>query len=385
MGVDRLPLTLASAGAATASPRGLRAGALLALWAFVSVLSVGPTYLHYLAQRQPVPWSRLFSEVTGWYLWVLVFPLVLWAVRRFPLDGRRWRVSLAGHLLIGSGVAVLYGLLALLKSQAIFAFTTGNPDADLLTLLPGYVLGGFQFYLLIYWMLAAAVFAVDYYRKYRQREMEALELEARLSRAHLQMLKMQLEPHFLFNTLNAISALLHSEPEKADRMVGLLGDLLRSSLRESSGQEATLADELELLRHYLEIEEVRFGKRLVVAVQAEPEALAAAVPTMMLQPIVENCIRHGLDSRSGTLTIEVTAREQARTRLEIRVLDDGPGFQEPVADALSRGIGLSNTSARLQSLYGPHQELELGNRAGGGASVTISIPLRPLEKEEATA
>ena len=353
----------------------VRGGVLLALWVFVSLLSVGPSYLHYLAERQPVPWSRLFSEMTGWYLWVLVFPLILWAARRFPLDGRTWRTSLPIHLLIGSVVAVLYGVLVLLKNQAIFIALTGDTDPHLLSLVPGYLIGGFQFYLLIYSMLAAMVFAVDYYRMYRERELRAIELEGRLSKAHLQMLKMQLEPHFLFNTLNAISALLHREPEKADRMVGLLGDFLRASLHGSNRQETALRQELELLEHYLEIEEVRFGDRLTVNWDIQQGALQASVPALLLQPLIENSIRHGIDAQDGKLTIEIAAR-RGGDRLEIQVTDNGPGFPEPTETVLSRGIGISNTVARLRRLYNDEHTFELRNRETGGAVVSISIPLR---------
>ena len=357
-------------------PLRLRVGLLLGIWVLISLLSAGPTYLHYLAQGQAVPWSRLFSEVTGWYLWAPLFPLIVWAGRRFPLGGDRRRLSLSMHLLIGSVVAVLYGVLVLLKNQLIFLVLTGEADPHLMSLVPGYLLGGFQFYLVIYGLLVTGVHAVDYYRKYREREFTALELEARLSKAHLQMLKMQLEPHFLFNTLNAISALIHAEPDKAERMVGLLGDFLRSSLRGSSQQEVALEEEVEILGHYLEIQEARFGRRLVVNVDIASEVRSAAVPALILQPLVENSIRHGLDAGRGDLTVRIVARRIHGDRLELSVSDDGPGFPEPVETAITKGIGLSNTQARLDRLYGANSGLDLRNAYSGGAVVATVFPLR---------
>ena len=357
----------------------------LTAWVLISLLSVVPSYLHYVSEGQTVPWSRLFSEVTGWYLWALLLPLILWAARRFPLGSGSWKLNLPVHFLIGATVAVIYGILVLLKNQAVFLVVTGSSSPHFLSQVSGYLIGGFQFYVVIYGTLVAAVHAVDYYRKFREREVKALELEASLSQAHLQMLKMQLEPHFLFNTLNAISALLHKEPEKADRMVSLLSEFLRTSLRGSGRQEVTLEEEIGILEHYLEIEETRFGERLSVSLDVAPELLEAAVPALMLQPVVENSIRHGLDNGAGSLSVWITARPQGPDRLRLVVADDGPGFPEPVEDAFLRGIGLSNTRARLRRLYGRGQAFELANAESGGARVTATIPRHRLEARNQVA
>jgi len=290
-------------------------------------------------------------------------------------------MNLTIHLLMGSAVAILYGLLVLLKTQTVLLLQTGSTQPQLASLVSGYLFGDFLLYLMIYGMLVSGVHVVDHHREHREREIKSLELEARLSKAQTQVLKSQFEPHFLFNALNAISALVHKQPDAADRTVGHLGNFLRSSLNGSGRQETTLEEEIEVLAHYLEIQSVRFGERLAISLEVEPSVRTAAVPTLILQPIVENSIRHGLESRQGHLTLRISARKQGGDRLELRVQDDGPGFPEPIEVALDSGVGLSNTLARLNSLYGPQGALHLGNRDLGGAVVTTSLPLRQVERD----
>jgi LytS/YehU family sensor histidine kinase len=213
--------------------------------------------------------------------------------------------------------------------------------------------------------------ALDYYGKYRERELRAAQLESGLTRAHLQLLKSQLHPHFLFNTLNAISSLIHTDVESADRVIARLGDLLRLALDDFGAQEAPLARELEVVRSYLEIEQARLGPRLKVRVHADPDVGEALTPTFLLQPLVENAIRHGVAPRAGPGRVDVRAwREHDRLCLEVR--DDGPGISpEP-----GRGVGLSNTRARLQHLYGVEQRLDVRNDPCGGCVATVTMPFR---------
>ena len=229
--------------------------------------------------------------------------------------------------------------------------------------------------MLTYWAILGVSLAVDYYRKYRERELRASQLETRLAEAQLQVLKMQLHLHFLFNTLHAISTLMHRDVEAAERMLTRLSDLLRHSFESVGVQEVSLKQELEFLDRYVEIEKVRFGDRLAVEISVDPELLDARVPNLILQPLVENAIRHGIASRAAGGRIEIEVRRD-NGMLDLEIRDNGPGL--PAGDDGSEGIGgigLANTRARLKQLYGARHRFELSEAAGGGLAVNLTIPL----------
>ncbi|HEX8246736.1 MAG TPA: histidine kinase [Pyrinomonadaceae bacterium] len=209
--------------------------------------------------------------------------------------------------------------------------------------------------------------AAFYYRRYHERS-------AQLARARLQTLQMQLQPHFLFNTLNTISELVHRDAKAADRTIARLGDLLRLALETENLPEVTLRQELEFLEKYLEIEKTRFHDRLTVGFRVAPETLDACLPSMILQPLLENAIRHGIASRPGAGKIDISA-ERLDGMLELRV-SDGGGIANSETGDLPEGIGLSNTRARLRQLYGKRQALILHNSASGGLEVVLQIPFR---------
>jgi signal transduction histidine kinase len=353
-----------------------RGGVMVALWALLSLMSLVPAALQYVAEGQAVPWDRMWSEFLGWFLWVLLFPAILAAADRFPLERRRWVASLAWHLVIGSAVAVGYAVLVVVKNQLLFSLWTGDPIPRLFQMLPAFILGGFHVYFLVYWMIVAAVHAVDFASRYRERELSASRLEAQLSRAQLQMLKMQLDPHVLFNALNALAALVHRDPHGAERTIGLLSDFLRQSLSSSHRQEVLLEEELRFLDLYVEIEKTRFGERLRVARRVAPEVLTESVPNLILQPLVENAVRHGMRPGSTPLNIEITASPLDDDRLELRVCDDGRGLPDARHGPPREGVGLSNTRARLEQLYGSRQSFELRNGDQGGALARILLPRR---------
>ena len=200
------------------------------------------------------------------------------------------------------------------------------------------------------------------------RERKAARLETRLATAQLEVLKMQLQPHFLFNTLHAISALMYRDVESADRMVNRLSDFLRLTLDSSGVQEVTVKREMEYLDRYLEIEQVRFGDRLQVRREIDPDTLDLLVPNLALQPLSENAVRHGIAPRAAGGHIEITARRRGGS-LEIEVRDDGPG-----AGSIREGVGIANTRARLTQLYGPHARLDLGNASSGGFRTSLILP-----------
>jgi LytS/YehU family sensor histidine kinase len=225
----------------------------------------------------------------------------------------------------------------------------------------------------MYWIIVSVVQALTYYRRSQERERTAVELEARLAQARLQALRMQLHPHFLFNTLNAISTLVHKDPKAADEMIGNLSELLRVALDTSDQEQVTLRQELDFLNRYLEIQQVRFGERLRVTRQIDAAALDAHVPALILQPLVENAIRHGIEPVAAPGSIAIVAQREGQM-LHLTVRDSGAGAAN--AKEHQPGIGLTNTRARIQELYGTEARLLLNTASEGGWSVNLEIPFR---------
>lgn len=355
-----------------AGGRGPSGGALIALgFALLLGVSIVPSWIYYRALGHAVPWSRLTSESLSWALWAVLLPAVVWIARRFPVDRETWRWALPAHVGLGSLAVVTITALTLIKNQAVLAAQTGLFAPGFLSRLPEYLVTNFQAALVIYGGIVTAVHAYDGFRRLKERELAASRLEADLARAQLQVLKMQLEPHFLFNTLNAISALVHGNPDGAERMVVRLSELLRMSLSSAERDEVPLEEELRFLGVYLDIQKTRFGDRLRVKQEIPDAARTASVPTLLLQPLVENSIRHGLERRAAPLLITIRAT-RVGDRLRLEVEDDGPGL--PAQEDRRNGVGLANTRARLERLYGADHLLDLANRPEGGARVTMEVP-----------
>jgi LytS/YehU family sensor histidine kinase len=229
-------------------------------------------------------------------------------------------------------------------------------------------------------VLAGACLGLDVYRRYREREVIASALEAQLARAQLSALRAQLHPHFLFNALNTISALIPRDPSAADRMIERLGELLRRSLDAEGAAEVPLEEELRFLDGYLEIERARFRDRLAVTTRVDPGTMRARVPSLILQPLVENAIRHGVAPRAAPGSVEIRAEHEDGV-LRLVVKDDGPG--EPAPGGHTDGVGLANTRARLRRLYGASHRFQAGNAPGGGFEASVTIPFRTTGSEAA--
>jgi two-component system LytT family sensor kinase len=331
-------------------------------------------------------------NLLAFYLWALLTPLIARLARRYRLDRQHWPQSLIVHL----PASLLFPALHLCLYLPLVLLVGGVLPKEYPTFLSFFryhLFANLSVTVSIYWLVLIAINALDYYQSFRRAEVKASELRAQLAQAQLRALKMQLHPHFLFNTLNSISALLHRDAEAADRMVARLGDFLRLTLENSGDQEVTLEQEMEFLRCYLEIETVRFQDRLSVETEIEPQTLQARVPNLILQPLVENAIRHGISRQSapGRLAIRASRRNG---RLLLQVEDNGPGLlliseaDAPVpADLLARtfagGVGLANTRARLEHLYGADGHLELARATPRGMIVTLEIPfqLEPARSE----
>ena len=306
------------------------------------------------------------------FIWLAATPLVLWLSRRFPLDRHRWMTSILVHLVVGTLLSLL-----LLAVYVLITLALGM-DSGRQTFMQAFraqLVGGFHSELLTYLMVIGLTHGIDYYRKYRERELRALQLETRLAHAQLDALKMQLHPHFLFNTLNSISVLMSEDVVAARRMLTRMSELLRASLENVGRHEVSLREELDFLKNYLEIEQTRFHDRLAVRMEIEPGVLDARVPNLILQPLVENAIRHGVAPRAQQGLIEISAaREDGMVELKVR--DNGPGLQSNAPESLTKGIGLSNTQARLNQLYGERHRFELKDATGGGLEVVIAIPFQ---------
>jgi two-component system, LytTR family, sensor kinase len=319
--------------------------------------------LAYLSVGNPPRWSlTIRMSLVETYVWALLAPIVMALARRFPFTRATLGTSLPAHLLAGLVISFLKLVIDQVLRQALFGFST---YLLFTSLAPN---------LLFYWGIVAATHSFGYYRSSKDRELRASQLEARLAQARLQVLQMQLHPHFLFNTLNTISELVHEDPETADRMIAGLSDLLREVL--VSGQEPVhkvpLRRELEVLARYLEIQQARFGDRLQVEVAVDPGIGDGLVPHLLLQPIVENAIRHGLATRADAGRIHIAARRDA-AMLVLTVQDDGRGL-ERAEDAQREGVGLGNTRARLEALYGPAHRVTIEDAPRRGVIVTVAIP-----------
>jgi LytS/YehU family sensor histidine kinase len=314
---------------------------------------------------------RLIEEMTGAYGAMILVPGVIWIARRFRPDRAHWARYLSVHLIAVITFSALHTTLNALSRNLIFPLAgLGAYDYGIMRIryfmeLPNDVL--------IYVLIVAFVYLFDHYRATRDHEVRAAQLESRLAQAQLQNLRLQLQPHFLFNALNTISSIMYDDPRTADVMLGKLSDLLRHTLRAVPAQETTLEEELRVLGLYVDLMRARFEERLAVRIEVESGAERALVPQLILQPLVENAIRHGFDPVTSRREIDVRcARENGSLSLEVR--DHGPGLAVPAEVALRSGVGLSNTASRLAQLYGAAHRLELGNADGGGLRVSVVIP-----------
>jgi hypothetical protein len=316
----------------------------------------------------------LLLSLTLWWSWGIVTPLILWVDRQIPVSRKQLARRVLAHLLPSLLVTSLY-VYVLGVLRAAFGMNEWNGVLNI-RLLGDSLRGMFLWNWLIYWLILGAWQAHRYYDHYVASELRLERLERNFSEARLNALRMQLEPHFLFNALNTISSQVERDPKLARGMIEHLGDLLRLSLESKDRQEIPLAEEMAFLEHYLAIQKIRFGDNLRIETQIAPEVKYASVPCLFVQPLVENAIRHGISRRASGGTVIVSAN-QVGDRLDIRVLDDGVGLPAGWTLENSGGVGLSVTRQRVAGLY-PDGEacFTVNRRATGGTEVEISLPLR---------
>ena len=323
-------------------------------WAALSLLFAPEAYLSFYLRRSPISWRETL-ELTVLNSGIALFfiPFIVWVTRRVPLERRHWQRALAAHI------------------PACLAFSIGHSCLYALACQAWNDVGGTLFYrfhpnLVTYWAVVGFTQAFDYFRKYQEREREVRQLQ-------LELLKAQLHPHFLFNTLHTISAMMHQDVKGADRMIQRLSELLRLTLAHIGKAEVTLAEELHFVEMYLEIERVRFGGELQTSIEVSPEALEALVPALFLQPLVENCVRHGLSARQRNALIVIRAVREGEL-LILGILDNGRGLARSMP--IREGLGLSNTRKRLKQLYPDAHAFRVEPRDTGGVAVTAEIPFR---------
>lgn len=348
-----------------------RVALIVAFWTLVGLAFASQFYLSSTLLGRAIGWGEAITySLADWYVWALLSVPILRFARRFPPEGdRAWRTA-SLHLLAALATSLLYVVLRSLLGQA-HSLLVDEP-VEFLEVFRPLLVKTFPFNLLIYGVIISAAHAIDYYRKYHERTVHTLELEKHLAEARLQSLLRQLKPHFLFNTLNGIATLMHRDVDAADRMLVRLSELLRLTMNRTGQPLTPVREEIAFIEKYLEIERIRFSDRLTTKIDVDPAALDAEVPSLIIQPLVENAIRHGLEphARPGRIEIRV---ERAPTRLALTVRDNGGGL--PPGGFAREGIGLANTRARLRELYGDRHGFELANHPEGGLEVRLTLPL----------
>jgi signal transduction histidine kinase len=344
----------------------------IAAWTVPALLSTFETVMFArLAGRSIEPWRAFLSEAPGWYAWAALTPLIAQLATRVPLSRPlRWRavaLHAACYLMVAMSGSAVWATVGLVLRPGPAGFVASFRN---------WFVSGLPFTVLVYAAVVGIVHSLNDRARLRIRERDAARLAQQLSEAQLASLRMQLQPHFLFNCLNAIMALVRDgDNERAVAALGIIGELLRTTLNAAS-PEVPLAEEVAFTRRYLELEQLRFGERLNVTLDVAPELLDAAVPPFVLQPFVENAIKHGIldRRRGGTIAIAASADNGS---LHLSVRDDGVGLARTMATSGKSGVGLTNARAHLAQLYGDAATLCVATAASGvGVEVQIALPLR---------
>ncbi len=346
-------------------------------WTLLGALGATRLYWTYnFSSPGLVSWTQVFAlALTDWYLWGLLSPLIYRLAGRFPLHRGDWLRQVGLHLMLATGFGLVQVTLytaAFLPVRSLFNIGLATSHQTFTPIWVELLVGKLYVAMMTYLLIAFVSHALHYYRRYREEQQRLALAERNLSEAKLDTLMGQLQPHFLFNTLNAISALVHSDPDAADRMIARLSDLLRMTLEQEQDQFCRLDREIEFVRKYLQIQQVRFADRLTVDINVPSGLEALSVPALILQPLVENAVRHGIAplSRPGTVTVKA---QKVDHRLVLTVADSGPGLKAAGKDSTGRGLRL--TRERLAALYPADHSFTAGTEDGGGTVVRIELPL----------
>lgn len=352
--------------------------AVIAIWAVLGVIYAAPIYVEVRAEQHGHMAWRIFAwGILTWGAWAPLTPVMVWLAQKYSLVGEAWKRNLIVHLPAFLVLSTLHSAVSTSINLWIRPFDSmGSSPKTFWPRFLSNMTGSFGPDLLVYGAVIGVFYAIDYYRKYREREVLASRLETQLAQAQLDSLRMQLHPHFLFNTLNSIVGLVRDNKNNAavNMLVGL-SDLLRHTLEHSSRHEVELREEINFIKLYLGIQEMRFSDRLRIELDIDPNTTKALVPNLILQPLTENALRHGIGrtADSGLVGIRSVAEDG---RLRLTVYDEGAGLPDDWQLKGSAGIGLANTIARLQQLYDDDHEFDIRNRDGGGVEVVIVMPFK---------
>jgi sensor histidine kinase YesM len=349
--------------------------AIFGAWMLVAVIFTSQFISQTQLSMNPIPlWRAFLWQVVSSCGWFALTPIVLWLGKRFSLKrGVFWKNVLI-HVATGAAVVFLQQAIDSLTLPPL-GYAPNSANRTYPEIYRRFLLLHFHANYLLYWMTVGIQNLIAFYREYRERELRAAQIEGQLAQARLQVLKNQLHPHFLFNTLNAVSELIYENQETAELMIANLSDLLRLALDKMHVQEVPLRQELEFLKKYLEIEQMRFDERLQVKIKIAPDTLDSLVPNMILQPLVENSIKHGIAPLADGGIVEISAERQ-NGDLRLRVADNGIGLNEK---SFAEGVGLSNTRARLKQLYGAEHSFTLTPEPNGGLQINLQIPYNRVE------
>ena len=360
----------ATASSPEARPYRVRWGTIFAVWSLPALVASYATYVAAETQGHAIPfWRALAMQCPGWFVWVPLTPAVFALARRFPIERRPGLRAISAHFALMMLSAILYTTVFVWSSMVF----RPSPLTLSRATVESVFVGSMVMTLVLYAATLAMSLVLDYARRDRERDRRTLELEAQLARAELHTLRAQLHPHVLFNALHTIALLARRDSNEAIRVTVLLGNVLRSVLDSGATDERPLRDEVSLIEQYLAIELVRFADRLEVVWDIEPDTLDAMVPTLLLQPLVENALRHGIARSVNGGTVVVSAA-RAGASIRLTVWNDGPSL--PGGRVTRRGVGLRNTEERLNRLYAEAGRLEIANDPDGGVRVCVELPWR---------
>lgn len=347
----------------------VEAGLIVAFWVCIFSLTFGREVFE-ARLGPPVSSYELLANVFELLVWMVATPGVFWLTNRFPLDDERWPQTVLIHLVLALVVASVVNELGHVGYRLV------NPAAAPADPFGAWIELSFLNELAIYAALLAAGFARNYFYRLQDRRRKTAELEKQLAEARLEALRMQINPHFLFNTLHAISSMVEDRPREVHRMIARLSELLRYALESTASQEVPLEKEVDFLQRYLEIQQIRFEGRLDSRIDVPPRLRDALVPSLILQPIVENAIKHGASQTDRAVGRVTVSAELTGTELVLAVEDNGPGpGNDELLNGATGGIGLENTRKRLANLYGGTYSLHTRPAPEtGGLKVEIGIP-----------
>jgi two-component system LytT family sensor kinase len=348
--------------------RGYAAGLIAGIWTLLGVNTAHQLYFLSRGSTHPISWGYAFAHQLSYsYFWALQTPIILWLAQRLPIRPRIWLWTAPLHLV----ASVMFSFPPRIFQQVWLATFRFVPRLTLDWMTRFGSFGLIDYGIVFYWAILLFAHVQEYSKQHHGAQLKASQLETDLTKAQLEALRLQLNPHFLFNSLNTIAELIHENPKAADRMMTGLGELLRTCLKGSNTQEVPLREEIDFIQRYLEIEQIRFDERLTVTFAIAPETLDAMIPNLLLQPLVENAIKHGVSLRDPPSAVRIESNF-CDGHLKLRVSDNGNGQE---ASAVSKvGTGLTNTRTRLARLYGADTEFTARNQQAGGFEAIVVIP-----------